>query len=400
MKILQIATLVPYPPTDGGRLSVFGLIKSLSQKGHDIDFVCYQKNADYKLSYDALKQYCIPHILDVQTDNSAIGAFKNFFSKIPYNASKYYSNLMLNYLTDLLERKSFDIIQINHLHLGWLSKRLKKITDTPIVIRSQNIETIIMKRYSEQIRNPFLKLFSWIQYKKLLTYEPQIYSEFDLCIMISENDLRYLKMKNPEINAVYIPAGIEEDLISVKKRAVITHSIAHIGQTNWYPNYDSLNWFATEIFPKVLEKYPDATLYIYGGGNTKDFPVPKNVRKNVKNMGFVDNLWENLCQIEVTVVPLRIGGGIRIKILELLASGNLIVTTSIGKEGIDVKDEYHLLVADSSSVFAAKIIKVFDGYSFSEIVSNGREFILKNYLWNVIVDKFENSYKTIILKRN
>ena len=91
MKILQIATLVPFPPTDGGRLSVFGLIKSLSQRGHEIDFVCYQKDADYQISYDGLKEYCTPHILNVQTENNVTGAFKNFFSNIPYNASKYYS---------------------------------------------------------------------------------------------------------------------------------------------------------------------------------------------------------------------------------------------------------------------------------------------------------------------
>ncbi len=144
MRILQIATLVPIPATDGGRLSVFGLIKSLSLRGHNIDFVCYQKEADYNISYEGLKTYCTPHILNFQTDNSIAGAIKNLFSKVPYNASKYYSKLMLDYLTGLLNAKSFDIIQINHLHLGWLAKQLKIITKTPIVMRSQNIETIIM----------------------------------------------------------------------------------------------------------------------------------------------------------------------------------------------------------------------------------------------------------------
>jgi len=217
--------------------------------------------------------------------------------------------------------------------------------------------------------------------------------------MISEIDLQYIKIIKPAINAVYIPAGVDESLLNVRKKSVISHSIAHIGQIDWYPNYDSLKWFVTEIFPEVIEKYSDATLYIYGGGKTKDFPVPGNVRKNIRNMGFVDNIWENLSEIELTVIPLRIGGGIRIKILELMASGNLIITTSIGKEGVDVKDEQHLLVADTSSEFAAKIIKVFDGYDFNQIVLVGREFITKNYLWNVIVGKFENEYKSIVRAR-
>ncbi len=214
--------------------------------------------------------------------------------------------------------------------------------------------------------------------------------------MISENDLKYLKRKNPKINVIDIPAGVDEKLLTVKKRSIIPHSIAHIGQTDWYPNYDSLNWFISEIFPKILQKYPDTRLYIFGGGKTKDFPIPDNLKNNVQNVGFVENLWDHLSSIELTVVPLRIGGGIRIKILELLASGNLIITTSIGKEGIDVYNEKHLFVADTSTEIMNKIIKVFDGFDTTRMLSQGREFIKNYYIWDVIAEKFENSYQNII----
>ena len=395
MRILQIATMVPYPPTDGGKLSIFGLIKNLSEKGHLIDFICYQKDADYESSITSLQKYCYPHILNFKTDNDIWEAFKNLFSPIPYNTSKYISNLMLDYVNELLKKKEFDVIQINHLHLGWLVSHLKKVTSVPIIMRPQNIETAIMKRYYGKVYNPILKLFSWLQFRKLLKYEPGIYSQFDLCIMISTNDLLQLK-KYPSIKAIQIPAGVNEKLLDIERKPIIRHSIAHIGHTDWYPNYDSLNWFITEIFPIVLKKHPDTVLYIYGGGNTKNFQIPVNYKDNIQMKGFVDDLWSDMSEIEVSVVPLRIGGGIRIKILELLASGNAIVSTSIGKEGINVENEKHLLIADTSTTFAEQIIRIFEGYDTSSLISNGREFIRENYIWTKITGEFEDAYYNLI----
>jgi len=397
MKILQIATLVPYPVTDGGKLSVFGLIKSLSEKGHEIDFVCYRKHDDYNSSFKALKEYCNPHILDVQTDNSIIGAAKNLFSHIPYNASKYYSDILLNYIVKLLAEKRFDIIQINHSYLGWLANHLKKITDTPLVMRPQNFETTIMKRYSEQINNPLLKFYSWLQYRKLVSYEPRIYDNFDLCIMMSPDDLKLLRKSNQEINAVVIPAGIEESLLKVEKKKSIPFSIAHIGHTDWFPNYDSLKWFLDEIFPVVVKEEPRAKLYVYGGGSTHKFPVPDKLKSNVDVIGFVPNIWKELEDKSLAVVPLRIGGGIRLKILEMLAIGQPIITTSIGKEGIGVNDNEHLLVADSKEEFISKILKFFNNeYNSEKISDTGRKFIEMNYLWKSIGKRFEMVYNNLI----
>ncbi|GAB4291686.1 MAG: glycosyltransferase family 4 protein [Ignavibacteriaceae bacterium] len=400
LKILQIATQVPFPPTDGGKLSVFGLIENLSANGHEIDFVCYRNHADYTSSIDALRPYCNPYILDVQTDNNVIKAVFNLYSEIPYNASKYYSDKMIDCVSKLLRNKSYDIIQVNHLHIGWLSKQIRKLTDIPLVMRSQNIETIIMKRFSEQVKNPLLKYYSLLQYRKLLKYEPLMYSGFDKCILISDSDLKLLKEIQPQINAAAIPSGIREELLNYGRGENIPFSIAHIGHTDWYPNYDSLNWFLNEIFPEVIKKFPLATLYVFGGGNTKNFPVPKFVKNNVKVIGFVEDLWKELSRIQVTVVPLRIGGGIRIKILELLATGNLVVTTSVGKEGIDVENGKHVLIAENPVDFVEHLTRIFEGVNMNDIIGEGRKFITNNYTWEKITKRFEEEYYKLLPKES
>ena len=253
-----------------------------------------------------------------------------------------------------------------------------------------------MKRYSDNISNPFFKFYSSLQHKKLTGYEIQIYSKFDLCVTISDTDLNYLKNHCPEVDAITIPAGVNEKLFTYEKKKVKSHSIAHIGHTDWYPNYDSLKWFISDIFPLILDKYPDSKLYVYGGGNTKNFPLNEKIKKNVNIVGFVEDLWDNLSQIEITVVPLRIGGGIRIKILELLATGNTVVSTSIGKEGIEIRNGKHLFISDTAREFAESIIKIFDGFDTTQIATNGRKYIEDNYSWTIIAERFEKQYEQVI----
>ena len=122
-----------------------------------------------------------------------------------------------------------------------------------------------------------------------------------------------------------IPSGIEFDLLKYEKKNVIPFSLIHVGHTDWFPNFDSLSWFIKEIFTPLINKYPQCILYVYGGGNTKNFPIPKELDRNIKIIGYVENLWQEIQDKALAVVPLRIGGGIRIKILEFLATGQSLL---------------------------------------------------------------------------
>jgi len=265
------------------------------------------------------------------------------------------------------------------------------------VLRSQNLEMNIMKRYFENKKNFLIKYYAKLQYKKFLKYEPLVCSSFDLCIMISNIDKKELLKFNPDINVISIPAGVDNTLLEIPKKEVIPYSLVHIGHTDWYPNYDALNWFINEVFPGLIREIPAVQLFIYGGGNTYKFPIPKKLRNNVVNKGFVSDLWSELQDKALAIVPLRIGGGIRIKILELLASGTNIITTSIGKEGIDVKNGKELLIADSKEEIIQKILDFFQGkYDVNKLRENGKKLIVENYTWAVIAAKFEKVYNELI----
>jgi len=396
-RILQINSQVPVPPTDGGKLSVWGITKSLSKLGYDIDFVCYLKHDNYSESYKLLSEYCTPHILDVKTDNSFGGALKNLISKVPYNASKYHRKELKTFVQSFLKKNKVDIVQIEHLHMGWIIDEIRKFSNAKIVLRQQNLETLIMKRYFENQKNIILKNYAKIQYKKFISYEPELCSKFDMCVMISESDESKLKEMNPNIKTTVIPAGVNEELFKYEKKNIIPYSLVHIGQTDWYPNLDGLNWFVRDVFPELIKLEPRIKLFIYGGGNTKNYKVPKFLENNIEVVGFVENLWEHLENKALAVIPLRIGGGIRIKILELLAGGTNIITTDIGKEGIAVKDNRELIIANSKEEFVKKILGYFNNdYDSNQLTINGREFIKKYYTWDKIALAFDKMYKSLV----
>jgi glycosyltransferase involved in cell wall biosynthesis len=397
MRILQLATQIPYPPTDGGKLSVFGITKYLSQSGHKIEFVSYCSNYPDDKAMVELKEYCNPYFIKANTKNNILKVAVNFFSAVPFNASKYKKSKLKSFLKKLLREEKFDIIHIDHLFLGWTVDIIRKYSAAPIVLRSQNLEMNIMKRFAEAQKNIFIKKFAELQYNKFKKFEPLTCSKFNTCIMISEDDKNSLLGLNPSLNVKAIPAGIDENLLSFKKKDVIPYSLVHIGHTDWYPNYDGLLWFCENVMIEIIKVLPEIKLFIYGGGNTYKFPIPKKLSNYVINKGFVNDIWKELQDKALAIVPLRIGGGIRIKILELLATGTNIITTSVGKEGIDIIDSKEVIVADDSQMFQQKIIQYFNGHFENEsIADRGKEFIKKNYLWNKIASRFESEYTELI----
>lgn len=400
MRILQISSLVPFPPTDGGRIGIYGITKILALQGNQIDLVCYLKNADLESSLKGLKPICNPYILDVQTENNFWKALLNLFSVVPYNVSKYIRKELSISVKELLSKNKYDIVYVDSLHMGWIADLVQSLTDAPIVLRCHNLEMRIMKRYADVSKNLILKWFAQLQYKKFISYEPYICSKFDKCIMVSDRDKEELIELNPNINAITIPAGIDSTLLQINKKDVLPYSIVHIGHTDWFPNYDSLKWFLEEIFPAVVQKEPRAKLYVYGSGNTYKFPVPDKLKQNVSIIGFVPDIWKELEDKSLAVVPLRIGGGIRLKILEMLAIGQNILTTSIGKEGINVKHGEHLLIADSKEEFINTILSYFNRiYNNEQMSAEGKKFIRNNFTWEIIGGKIEKVFKQLTFQR-
>jgi glycosyltransferase involved in cell wall biosynthesis len=396
MRILFISPKIPYPPVDGHRKSIFGVIKHLALRGHKIDLVAYSQFEKLH-KYRELQEFCNPNILNVSTPNSIKGMIINLFSSRPYNLWKYERKELTKFIEEYLFYNKPDVIQLTNSHMGWIVDTIRKFSDAPVILREENLELMIMKRFSQSQSNPLIKLYSYLQYKKLLRYEPKLCSKMNLNIMISKNDEAELQKLGPGVNTVTIPLGVDNHLFNIKKSKPEPFSLCYIGSLDWYPNLNGINWFINNVFERLVSNFPQTKLYLYGGGNYHLINRINDFNKNIVLKGFVEDIWQEINDKQLAVVPLRIGGGIRVKILELCAAGNAVISTSIGVEGIPLTDEKEILIADDPELFAQKIEKVFiDNYSLDEITENARKVIRENYDWNIIAERFEDQYNKLL----
>jgi glycosyltransferase involved in cell wall biosynthesis len=397
MKILQLLPKIPYPPYDGHKKSMWGLIKRLSERGHVIDLIAYGQNQDYKNHLGEINKYANLHVVECVTGNSIIGAIKNLVSDVPYNISKYKTKEYEEFLTKHLSLNKYDVIHVTNAHMGWTIDVIRKLCKTPVILREENFELAIMERYYKNQSNLVLKLYAYLQYKKFLSYEPVLCGKFNTCVMMSDEDENRLLELNPLAKTKVIPLGIDKELLEIEREATEKFSLVHVGSLEWYPNYDGLKWFINNVFPLIVDKFKETKLYLYGGGVTKNFYFSESIKDNIIVKGFVTNIWDDVKNKSLAVVPLRIGSGIRVKILEMLATGLNVITTSLGKEGLPVKDEEELLIADDENEFARKIIDYFNGQFDSKKLSlNGKQLIRKKYLWEEVAEQFESTYKELL----
>ncbi len=378
MKVLYISPQIPYPLTDGGKISIYSSIKSLALLGHNIDFFAYAKNTKKNEAYDELKKICNPYFLDIDTPYTITGAIKNLFSNLPYNVEKYHRYDILPVFDKYFENNKPEIVFLNNIHMAWLYDYIKsKVPDAKIILREENFEAFIMYRFYQNTKNLLLKIYSYIQYKRLLKYETSITEKFDAVIMISQEDEKNIRNYNPRIKTFSIPSAVntevEKSIEKIEKK-----TLAHVGSLSWEPNYQSLIWFIDNVMPLLIKKFTDVKLYIYGNLANRNIKIPNDFKNNIEIVGFVDDIKKHALSKEVLVVPLQIGSGIRIKILEFLAWGAVIVSTDIGKEGIDIKDSEHLLIANTPQEFVDKISLVFENkINKQEITENAKIFIKK-----------------------
>ncbi len=397
LKILQLSPQIPLPLDSGGRIGIHGILKHVAERGNQVYFAAYQKDFDLKTAQAQLGKFCNPSFIKSSTENKILPAFANLFSSVPYNISKYKTKEMEKFLMTFLNKYKVDIIHVDHLHLGWTVDLIKNLSDIPVVLREHNLELKIMQRFSEQQKNFFLKKYSDIQLKKFIKYEPALAEKFDKCIMVSEEDEKELIKMNPKVKTATISVGVEKDLLRINKKNVIPFSMFHVGSMSWLPNLDGLNWYLNEVFPGIVDHFPNVKLYLYGTG-TEKIKTPSSIETNIIKIGYVKDIWKEINDKQLAVVPLRVGSGIRVKIIEMLATGQNIITTTVGKEGISVIDGKEVIIADSADDFVNKTLDYFSNkYDNAAMSLNAKSIIEENYTWEKIAEKFENEYKKLLI---
>lgn len=382
MKILQVNNKVPYPTKDGGAIACMNMIRGFSQLGHDVT-VLSMNTLKHHVEHSALpqeiKNLADFRMVEVPAKISAAQALVNLlFSTQPYNAVRFISENFAEALQQILDEKEFDVIQLEGLYLCPYIPVIRKKTKALIVYRAHNVEYEIWERtakLSRGLRRLYLNNLS----HRIKKFEQYWLNTYDVLVPISARDAKVLCRLGNNLPFHVSQTGIDTSRLVPDAQNLHYPSLFHMGSMEWAPNQEGLLWFIEQCWPLVHEKYPNLRFFV-AGRKAPNWLKQKLAKPNVVFEGEVDDAYAFMNSKAIMIVPLFSGSGMRVKIIEGMALGKTIVTTTIGAEGIGVENGKHLLIVDNAEGFVQAIsLLIEDRTRFDRLGRNAVDFVRENF---------------------
>lgn len=382
MKILQVTNKVPFPTKDGGAIACMNLTRGFSNLGHQVTIIS-MNTEKHHISIEEIpepvKDLASFNLVDVPAKISKPRALINFiFSGKPYNAVRFMSRTFKTELKVLLQKNSFDIIQLEGLYVCPYISVIRKYSSAKIVYRAHNIEHEIWERTAVNATGIFRFYFKNLT-GRIKRFETRSLNTYDLIVPITERDHELLnKMGNIKPGQVS-QTGIDASVLIPNAKNLEHPSLFHIGSLEWTPNQEGINWFMDNCWPQIHEKYPDLKFYV-AGRNAPAWLIQKLDVKNVKFEGEVEDAYQFMNSKSIMIAPLLSGSGMRIKIIEGMALGKPIVTTTIGTEGISTESGKNIMLADEPDQFVNAVSDLINNQEYFQLISkNAIEYIHEKF---------------------
>ncbi len=399
MKILMIARTCPFPANDGEKLRVYQILKNL--KDHQITLVCRTRNEKEEQGLEELKKYChevrgvfIPSPTSFVQRIRWVLPF--VFSKYPLSMATVYFAKIVETLAELCKRNRYDIVQIEHSSLSIYLDYLSFSKETKKIVTLHNIDFIRNERVIKYLSFGIHKIYEVLNQNHYKEWELNALSKFDRIIAMSQHDKEILLGENPQLKIDVVTCGVDtEEIRPNSHNKPANHSLVFVASMDAHPNHDAAVFFLDKIFPLVKKYSPNSKIYIVGR-------CPRPELKEYDNgldiivTGTVESVLEYYKNAAVAVVPLRAGGGVRLKILEAMASGIPVISTTVGCEGINVEHNRNLLIADTPVDFCNGIVQLFNDENFYQRLSEaGRRLVETEYDWKLIAEAQNQIYMSI-----
>ncbi len=402
MKILIISHFIPYPPQGGSLQRNYNLLREAS-KSNEIHLLAFTQRKllpdERKLneSIETLKEYSkYLKVFKIPTDYSEIKwymlLFLNLFSFTPYSVWRFRSKAMRGEIRKQLEGNHFDIIQIDTIALAQYADLAP---DLPKILVHQNVESGLLLRRSLNERNPIVRLYLFLQGHKLRNYERKVARKFDANVTVSEIDEREFRELVSGSEFEVVSNGTDVEYFTPKSMAG-SEKLVFTGGMTWYPNKDAMLYFCGEVYPLIKKRMPDVEMDVVGSSPPHRLQKIAEEDSSIKLHGHVDDVREYIHRAAVYVVPVRVGGGTRLKILDALACGKAVVSTSVGCEGLEVTPGENILIGDSSLEFSNQVVNLLkDERLRTKLGANGRKLVVEKYSWGRIGQIQNSIYKKI-----
>jgi len=397
MKILFLSPTVPYPLTDGGRIRVFNLLKQIAQKNAVTLLALETQPTDaesiIQIQNLGIKVHLVPNS-SMLPRISFKTLFSAFFKRQPITVARYNVPAYREKLRELLSAETFDLVHYEMFHIA----QFYLDTDLPRVLSQQNVDSAIWRRLQGETSNLFYKFAYWTQQIAFQRYERVISPQFDAVTCTSDIDAAVFQHHCAEGVVKVIPNGVDVTHYSPDFTSEAPAHLIYIGSMDWYPNEDAVSFFVEEVLPQIQNSVPDAKFSIVGGNPSARVQKLRD-REGVVVTGRVSEIKPYFAEATVFVVPLRIGSGTRLKILEAMAMGKAVVSTTVGAEGLALRDGKEIFIADEPKTFADAVIRLITDSSLrQEIGENGRARVEQDYDWRNIGKKLLDVYESVIKK--
>jgi polysaccharide biosynthesis protein PslH len=394
MRILIVSPKVPYPATDGGRIAIFEPIRQLAERGHSVTLLALCPPQADEGDFAPLASRCQLELIRHDTRSHAAGAAANLLSPLPYTIAKYHSQALGRQLEWLVNAGRYDVLQLENLHSGVNCPFLAARHPLPVLLRAHNVESLLAHRYAES-QHGLRRLYARLHAAKLQRYEATISAQADACLAITHTDAALLKQLNPHIKTYVVPAGVDLAHFEPQPGCEEPATVVSVAAMDWRPNVDAALWFCREVWPIVRQQWPLAQFYIVGKN------PPPSIRTldgqaGVHVTGFVADVRDYFARGSLFIVPLRSGSGMRLKILEAMAMGRAVISTTIGAEGIAVTPGRDILLADDAASFADAVCRgLADERLRATLGTNARQLVIAQYSWAHAADLLESAYRSV-----
>lgn len=393
LRILWLAPYAPWPPDHGGKIRLWNVVAGLARLGHDVTLLCPAGVSHEKAAMPRVHGLRLT-FLRTRQRAGAVNKLRSLLSAMPEHSWEAFDAAGAR--TYLGGKSVYDLVVLEQAHMAPYARYLPR--NMPIVLIAQNLEHELVGQLGRRLPRKRARVRYRLEAAKFRRLERRIFGRADLTVAMSHEDRRRIEALQARANVEVHPNGVDTNYHAYSTLAERTpHRLIMTGTLGYPPNADAAFWLADEILPRVREKVPDAELLLVGGACPPALSARHDPSAGLRVIGYVDDVRPYVRSSSVFVMPLRMGGGTRLKALEAMASGTPIVSTSLGVEGIRLGDDPVVLMADSAEALAASCVELLlNPHEASRLAHGARQLVETNYAWPALVQALSRSLEAVV----
>ena len=391
LKVLVLDEEIPLPLNSGKRIRTWNLLRHLCRR-HSITFLCYgtpENPGLREMESLGIRVILVPPLPPSNSPRFYAGALANLASMWPYSVSRHHTRNFTRAIRTLITKETFDLV-----HCEWTpyASYMNAVGKFPMLIMAHNIETTVWRRRAQHASKLPERMFMASQAWKMARFEKRSFARAGHVAVVTEEEAQTARKWGAR--AVYLVSnGVDTEFLQPPAEAPEENSLLFLGSLDWQPNRDALQYLLRDILPKIQAANPRAKLRVVGRQPATKLREQVEGLSGVEWVGEVPDIRPHFARAIAVLVPLRIGGGSRIKILESMSMGKAVVATRIGAEGLDVIPGVHCLIADSPADFSQSVVQLLeDPERAAELGRNGRELVLRQYDWSRVAKILEQAW--------